>query len=83
MAIDYTDPCAICAKLKQERARRAVEGTITRVGYGDKSTEFDHLSADGLIREITYWEGECAKKTGGAPNRFAIRAGSFNRGGVQ
>lgn len=86
MAIDYEalfgaeeyDPCAALMALRPVYMRLQIEGTVQRITFRDRTTEFHAPQVKELGSLIARLEGECAAIKGRARPRQAI-TGGFRR----
>ena len=84
MAIDYDalfggeqyDPCAALQAIRPAYMKLRIEGGIQRVTFRDRTVEMSKPDLVALAQLIAQLESECAAKSGRAPSRFAITAGS-------
>jgi hypothetical protein len=83
MAIDYTifagepyDPCAALAVLRPVYMQMRVEGTVKRIKFRDRDTEFAPADLSSLAELIAQLESDCSTASGASKRRFAITAGA-------
>lgn len=83
MAIDYTifaaepyDPCAALAAIRPIYMQMRIEGTVKRIKFRDRDTEFQPADLSSIVELIAQLESDCAEKSGGQKRRFAITAGA-------
>lgn len=83
MAIDYTifaaepyDPCAALAAIRPVYMQMLVEGTVKRIKFRDRDTEFAPADASAVAALIAQLESDCNATTGASKRRFAITAGA-------
>ena len=86
MAVDYTDPCARAAALRDAYYRllsgqQEVE-LRTRTLDAEETVRFASVNLGELLSELRAAEAACAAATGGTNTgrRFAITAGAVRRG---
>jgi hypothetical protein len=81
MAIDYEaifgveeyDPCAALIALRPAYMKLSVGGSLARVSFRDRVTEWHRADFKALGQLITQLESECAAKRGRAAQRSRIR----------
>lgn len=83
-----TNPCVVAGELRQAYHLIVSGGQEKVVRYrgpnGEREVQYSATNLAALQAYIDKMDGECAALTGINPNRrFAIRAGSLNRGGAQ
>lgn len=84
MAIDYQalfgseeyDPCAALQALRPAYMKLVVQGGVQRVTFRDRTVEMSKPDINAMAALIAQLESECAAKSGRAPPRLAITAGS-------
>jgi hypothetical protein len=75
--IDWSDPCAALAALKEAKLKLMAGATVARVRFDDREVSYQPGSLNSLNAEIARLEGECAAKTGGhSRTRYAMTGGT-------
>ena len=72
---DY-DPCAALVALRPAYMKLSVGGSLARVSFRDRVTEWHRADLTALGQIIQQLESECAAKKGRPRKRFAITAGA-------
>jgi hypothetical protein len=84
MAIDYDalfgaeeyDPCAALVALRPAYMKLISGGTLARVTFRDRTTEWHKTDLNEFAALIRQLESECAAKRGRTSSRKAITAGT-------
>ena len=83
MAVDWTDPCAKAAALREAYytlVQGAQEASIRiRNGEHEREVAYSKVDLKTLQTEYQLAEAACAQKNGTGGRRFAITAGSRRR----
>lgn len=84
--LDYSDPCALAAALRQARVDLAIGKKVSRVSYttaqgAQRSVEFAAIDINNLNAEIREAEAACTalSQSNTTPTRFAIGTTFRNR----
>lgn len=76
MTIDFTNPCAVLASLKQAQFELMTGKAIASVAYDGKTVSYSRGDLPALERAIAKYEVDCAAASG-TRKHFALRAGGM------
>lgn len=74
---NWEDPCAVLAWLRPAYYRMLAGGSEVEVRFGEEWVKYGQGNSSECASLILRLEGECAKKQGRAPRRFAARLGAY------
>lgn len=83
MAIDWDDPCATLASLREAYEKILTGSQEERVRFSDREVQYSKADIATLRDEIRRYDALCADATNagtGKRRRFAVTAGTRRRG---
>jgi hypothetical protein len=73
--IDWTNPCAAAAIIREKYYSLVAGGGVAEIQFADRRVRYNQTTAVDMLALLNRLEAECALKTGTAPRRFAISLG--------